>query len=71
MRDYRLSFVRVCMDELSDFGQEELRYNSLAVRLSKLDNNEFTKFMKEIEPEGVKRKPIEIDHKAQMQKAQG
>ena len=66
-----MDFVRVCLDELYDNIQEKLRYNSLSTRLSKLEHDDFQKYMKEVEPKSNKSRIIEVDHEAQMRQAKG
>lgn len=63
-----MSFVKFALDEIADDIDEKLRYNALSTRLSKLDNDEFSKFMKETEPKDKTEKLV-IDHEAQMRQA--
>lgn len=63
-----MNFVRIALDELFDSREEDIRYNSLSTRLAKLDNDEFARFMKEIEPKSNPT-PV-VDHLAQMKQAQ-
>ena len=59
-----MNFVAIALEEINDSIEANLRYNALSTRLSKLENDEFEKFMKEVESEPSK--PLEIDHEAQM-----
>jgi len=68
--NYRLTFVTVALNEIADDIEEKIRYNALSTRLSKLDPDEFNKFMKEIEPKQKgKQETIVVDHVAQMKQA--
>jgi ERCC4-related helicase len=60
-----MNFVEVCLNELYDNIESELRYNALSSRLSKLEDDDFSKFMSEIEPKKVN-KISNIDHEAQI-----
>jgi hypothetical protein len=53
---------------LDSYISEQIRYNSLSHRLSKLENKEFDEFMK-IDEDKKKPTTVEIDHEAQMREA--
>ena len=57
-----MDFVKVCLDEIGDNIEDNLRYNALASRLSQLEVDEFTKFMKS----GETLDKVEVDHEAQL-----
>ena len=65
---YRMNFVEICLLEIADNIEENLRYNSLSTRLSNLDDKSFQDFMKEPikSKSSSKSKKIEVDHEAQM-----
>ena len=66
-----MTFVVICLQELSDDIEEKIRYNSLSSRLSQLEADEFAKFMQEIEPKSSKPKKVVVDHLSQMKQAKG
>jgi len=59
-----MNFFEICLDELDTYISEQIRYNSLSNRLSKLEQKEFDEFMKL--DEKTSKKVIEVDHEAQM-----
>lgn len=64
---YRIGFVKTAVEEINDSTSNQIRYNSLAHRLSKLDAKDYGKIMNENEP---KQKPI-VDHVANMIQSKG
>ena len=63
-----MGFFYTALEELNDHNSETIRYNALAHRFSKLENNDFDKFMSEGDTDKPK-KPVKVDHLAQMQMA--
>ncbi len=65
-----MDFVLIALEEIADYIEEKIRYNALSHRLSKLEEKEFTEFMKEIEPKkNGKSETVEVDHLAQIKQA--
>lgn len=62
---YRMNFVEICLEEMGDAISDAIRYNALAHRLSKLDDNAFQKVTQPV-TSGGKKAPIVVDHEAQM-----
>jgi len=60
-----MDFIKVCLEELGDSLEEYLRYNALSTRLSKLENDDFKKFMNSGETISDDT-PIAVDHEAQL-----
>jgi len=61
---YRIGFVTIALEELGDNTSDFLKYTALGVRLSKLENDEFSKFIKE--GDNTTPQKVEVDHEAQM-----
>ena len=61
-----MTFINTALEEIFDANQEELRYNALSHRASKLEEKDFSDFMKEGEPKSGKQPVLEVDHEAQM-----
>jgi len=59
-----MSFVNVCLLEIGDDIEEQIRYNSLATRLSQLEDKEFQSFMNDLNPNDSKK--VIVDHEAQL-----
>ncbi len=66
-----MNFFYVCIEELSDYVSETIRYNALSHRLSKLEPQEFDKMMAEPTSQSGDAPKVVVDHEAQMKKAQG
>lgn len=63
-----MDFVSIVLEEIADDINDKLRYNALSTRLSKLEPDDFMKFMKDNETEDKTEKVV-IDHEAQMRQA--
>jgi len=64
-----MNFFETCLVELNDHVSEELRYNAISHRASKLDVPDFEKFMRD--SDGDEKQPIVGDHEANLRKMQG
>ena len=64
-----MGFFNTSLDELYDHLSEQIRYNALSSRLSKLEQHDFDKFMREDNDDDVKPEKFVVDHQAQMQKS--
>ena len=67
--NYRIGFFNTALEELNDYYSEQIRYNALSHRVSKLDQQDFDKFMREDDDQPNKPKKIVVDHQAQMTKS--
>lgn len=65
-----MGFFYIALEEIYDNVSEQIRYNSLSHRLSKLENVDFEKFMKDDDEPNTKPKKIVVDHASQMKKAE-
>ncbi len=63
-----MGFFKIALEEISDFNSETIRYNSLAHRLSKLEQKDFEVFMRD--DKGKPKTKIIVDHKAQLEQSQ-
>ena len=61
----------LCLEELEDSISENIRYNAISHRMSKVDTNDFQKFLDEMKSDTEKAQPIVVDHEAQIKMAQG
>jgi len=59
-----MGFFKLCLDEYNDYVSDNIRYNSLSHRLSKLEEKDFTKFLNVDESDT--KTPSEVDHEAQL-----
>jgi len=57
-----MSFVSVVLEELNDEIEAKIKYNAIAHRVSRLENDEFQKYIKENETS----KKIVVDHEEQL-----
>jgi hypothetical protein len=60
--NYRFDFARVCLEEIHDNFEAQIRYNSLSTRLAKLENDEFLKFMESNTDEKASKEKRIVDH---------
>jgi len=60
-----MSFFRTCLEELSDFINEDIKYRSLSHRLSRLDNTEYAKIMND------KSEKQKVSHEENIKKLMG
>ncbi len=56
----------IALEELDSHISESIKYNALSHRLSKMDEKDFDKMMKD----GEDLAPIVVDHEAQIREAQ-
>jgi hypothetical protein len=66
-----MSFFKICLEELFDHVSDNIRYNAISHRASKMEAQDFEKFMADYDSDRGSDKPIEIDHEAQIKMAQG
>jgi len=65
-----MNFIEICLEEIGDTLSDQIRYNAIAHRMSKLEGAEFEKMVRDDQPTGT-REPIVVDHEAQMKQAKG
>lgn len=71
VNDYRMSFFKIALEEFNDYISENIRYNALSHRLSKLEQDDFDKFMNEGLENEVESEPLVIDHEANIRQMRG
>ncbi len=62
-----MNFFETSLHELDEYVSEQIRYNALSTRLSKLEQDDFDKFMENDEKSVKSNEP---DHEAQIKMAQ-
>ena len=62
-----MDFFYISLEEIDDNLSEQIRYNSLSHRLSKLEQKDFDSMMNDgSDKKKTKKAPIVVDHEAQM-----
>ena len=60
-----MPFVAICLQELHDALERDLRYNAIAHRASKMEESDFKNFLDSFD-KTEKPKNLEVDHEANL-----
>ncbi len=68
---YRVNFLVTCLEEIADSENEELKRDSMAHKISRLDMKDYDKILNSGKSSDSKKESIEVNHEANIKQALG